>query len=87
MLIHCPICGERPFSEFAYGGDATIERPADPSMATDEEWYAYVYLRGNPRGPPRELWFHEFGCEEWVEVVRDTLTHEITSAAPAGARR
>ncbi|MFI4987495.1 MAG: sarcosine oxidase subunit delta [Alphaproteobacteria bacterium] len=87
MLIRCPHCGERPFSEFAYGGDATLERPADPALASDEEWHAYLYLRRNPRGPHLELWFHEFGCEQWVEVTRDTLTHEITSTAGAGARR
>lgn len=87
MLIRCPHCGERPFAEFVYGGDATLERPADPARASDEAWHAYLYLRDNPRGPHRELWFHEFGCEGWVEVVRDTLTHEITSTTPAGGRR
>lgn len=86
MLIHCPWCGERPFSEFAYGGDATVERPVHPDEAGDAEWYAYLYLRRNPRGPHRELWFHEFGCEQWIEVVRDTLTHAIAATAPAGRR-
>ena len=85
MLIRCPQCGERPFSEFVYGGDAAVERPADPAAAAHAQWLTYVYLRQNPRGPHRELWFHEFGCEEWLEVVRDTLTHEISSTAPAGA--
>jgi heterotetrameric sarcosine oxidase delta subunit len=87
MLIHCPICGERSFSEFVYGGDGAVRRPTDPAAASDAEWHAYLYLRDNPRGPHRELWFHEFGCEEWVEVTRDTLTHEISSTCLAGGRR
>jgi sarcosine oxidase delta subunit len=37
MLIQCPFCGERPFSEFAYGGDATVKRPAEPAAASDAE--------------------------------------------------
>ena len=86
MLIPCPWCGGRRFSEFAYGGDATIQRPAHPEEASDAEWYAYVYLRKNPRGQHRELWFHEFGCQQWVEVSRDTLTHTIAASVPAAGR-
>jgi heterotetrameric sarcosine oxidase delta subunit len=87
MLIRCPICGERSFSEFVYGGGATVTRPADPAATSDVDWHAYLYLRDNARGPHREWWFHEFGCEEWVEVTRDTLTHEISSASLAGGGR
>jgi heterotetrameric sarcosine oxidase delta subunit len=86
MLIPCPWCGERAHREFAYGGDATVRRPARPDEASDSDWYAYLYLRQNPRGPHRELWFHEFGCEQWVEVERDTLTHAVTSVNAAGQR-
>ena len=52
MLIPCPHCGQRPHSEFTYGGDATLRRPAEPARASDEAWFDYVYLRDNPRGPP-----------------------------------
>ena len=32
LLIDCPYCGmARPEIEFAYGGEAHIARPADPS--------------------------------------------------------
>ena len=86
MLIPCPWCGERAHTEFAYGGDATVRRPARPDEASDSDWYAYLYLRQNPRGPHQELWFHEFGCEQWVEVERDTLTHTVTSVNAAGQR-
>jgi len=49
MLIPCPWCGERAHTEFAYGGDATVRRPARPDEASDSDWYAYLYLRQNPR--------------------------------------
>jgi sarcosine oxidase subunit delta len=38
-----------------------------------------VYLRDNPAGPCRELWFHAAGCHSWLVVERDTRTHEIRS--------
>jgi sarcosine oxidase subunit delta len=38
----------------------------------------YVYLRTNPAGVHRELWYHEQGDRSWLVVTRDTVTHEIT---------
>ncbi|HVM80005.1 MAG TPA: sarcosine oxidase subunit delta [Stellaceae bacterium] len=87
MLIPCPHCGQRPHSEFTYGGDATLRRPSDPALAADEEWLDYLYLRDNPRGLHREFWHHTLGCERWIEVRRDTLTHRIEGASATGARR
>lgn len=84
MLIPCPHCGERPHSEFIYGGDATLRRPADPVHVSDEEWYDYVYLRTNPRGLHNEFWHHTLGCDQWIEVTRDTLTHRTLAAAAVG---
>ena len=81
LLIPCPHCGERAQVEFAYRGDATLQRP--PDGAPDEAWYEYVFLRDNPRGPHREWWFHHGGCGRWIRVTRDTLTHEVIGAEPA----
>ena len=54
MLIPCPVCGLRDQSEFTYGGDAHVVRPAlDDGHA--EHWAAYVYDRTNPRGPPPRI--------------------------------
>ncbi len=79
ILIPCPYCGPRAQSEFTYGGDATVKRPApDASM---EAWFAYVYLRDNPKGPHDELWLHSAGCRTWFKVRRDTRTHDILAAA------
>ena len=64
-------------------GDATVRRPTATGTATEPEFYDYVYVRDNPYGPHRELWFHQGGCHEWLVVERDTRTHAIASAVPA----
>jgi sarcosine oxidase subunit delta len=85
MRIPCPLCGERALEEFAYLGDATVKRPA--AEETDPKaWYDFVYLRDNPRGPHRELWHHLHGCRAWLEVERDTLTHEVFDSRLARER-
>jgi heterotetrameric sarcosine oxidase delta subunit len=84
MLIPCPWCGPRPHKEFAYGGDATVTRPADPQAASDQAWHDYVYVRANPCGPHHEYWQHVGGCRQWVKVLRDTLTHEVLAAGRPG---
>jgi sarcosine oxidase subunit delta len=75
--------------EFTYYGDASLRRP-DPSAADAEAAFVdYVYIRENPAGAHRELWFHQGGCHEWLVVTRDTLTHAIAGAESArtGSRR
>jgi sarcosine oxidase subunit delta len=86
ILLSCPWCGERDQTEFHYGGDATVTRPA-PDDADPERWFAYLHLRDNPRGPHRELWFHADGCRQWLEVTRDTATHRVTDVVFAGGGR
>ena len=75
IRIPCPFCGTRDHSEFSYEGDATVEYPA--LDASEDEWFEAVYLRENPRGPHKEYWRHAFGCGAFLEVERDTMTHEI----------
>ena len=59
LLIDCPYCGmARPEIEFAYGGEAHIARPADPSALSDEEWANFLYFRSNPKGVLAERWRH-----------------------------
>jgi len=89
MRIPCPFCGERESAEFAYLGDASVRRPdpAAPEAAT--AFFEAVYLRDNPAGEHAELWYHAFGCRQWLRVTRNTRTHEIFAsefAKPAAAR-
>lgn len=86
ILISCPWCGTRDQTEFHYGGDAGPVRPA-PDDGDAAAWFDYVHLRDNPRGPHRELWFHAHGCRQWLEVTRDTLTHEVLAVRFAGPAR
>jgi sarcosine oxidase subunit delta len=81
MRIQCPWCGERGVEEFAYHGDAGVTRP--DAEASAEIWAEYVYLRDNPAGRHRELWYHAAGCHAWLVVERDTRTHEIFAVAQA----
>lgn len=51
--------------------------------ASDAEMHDYMYLRDNPAGTIRELWYHEQGDRSWLVVTRNTVTHEITSVEMA----
>ena len=82
MRIRCPHCGERDNGEFSYLGDAAPQRP-DGLEASAEAMHDYVYLRDNPAGTIRELWYHASGCRSWLVVTRDTRTHAIESVEPA----
>jgi len=82
LLIMCPWCGPRAHIEFTYGGDATVDRPADPDAVSAEQWLDHVYLRDNPRGPHVEWWHHSAGCRGWFRVRRDTWTHRIHRSGP-----
>ena len=80
MLIDHPLLGPRDASEFVYLGDAAvIDRPDGLSDTAARDFYEYLYLRDNPAGTHRELWFHEAGDRSWLVVTRDTVTHEITA--------
>ena len=90
MRIKCPYCGERGNEEFIYHGDAAVARPdGQIPDSTDapawRAWMDYVYLRDNPAGPLRELWYHASGCHSWLVVTRNVVTHAILAVEPARA--
>jgi len=95
MRIACPHCGERDLREFAYHGDAAAVMGPDTEAADAlDRVTAHVYLRDNPAGEHRELWYHAAGCQAWLVVTRNTRSHAIMSVAslkaptlapPAGA--
>jgi sarcosine oxidase subunit delta len=81
MLIPHPLLGLRDAQEFVYLGDAALlNRPDGLASGSFEAFYDYLYLRDNPAGLHRELWFHEQGDRSWLVVTRNTVTHEIISA-------
>ncbi len=86
LLIECPHCGPRAQIEFTYGGDASVKRPDDPDKLDDRAWFDHVYFRDNPRGRHVEWWQHSAGCRAWIQVERDTLTHEVFESAPADSK-
>ena len=88
LLIHCPYCQmERPETEFRYGGEAHIARPADPSLVNDAEWAEFLYMRTNPKGLHAERWRHVHGCARFFNAVRDTVSDKIVVTYKAGQAR
>ena len=84
MIINHPLLGPRDAQEFTYLGDASlIDRPDWQAGDAAEQFYNYQYLRNNPAGEHRELWFHEGGDRSWLVVTRNTVTHEISNVEMA----
>jgi sarcosine oxidase subunit delta len=80
MVLECPWCGPRPENEFHCGGTSHIQRP--PLDCDDETWGSYLFFRDNPRGPHAERWRHSYGCGQWFNVRRDTVSHDIEAVYP-----
>ncbi len=79
MIIEHPLLGPRDSSEFTYLGDANlINRPDLDSPPNPTDFYLYQYIRINPAGDHRELWYHEHGDRSWLVVTRNTVTHKIS---------
>lgn len=78
MIIKHPLLGPRDAAEFVYLGDASmIDRPNPNAPDAQEQFYEYGYLRDNPAGEHKELWYHEQGDRSWLVVTRNTITHEV----------
>ena len=78
---------ERPESEFRYGGEAHVARPAEPANVSDAEWAAFLYMRANPKGLHAERWRHVHGCGRFFNALRNTVTDQILRTYPAGKSR
>jgi heterotetrameric sarcosine oxidase delta subunit len=72
LRVRCAFCGERPFTEFAFGGE--LRETSSPDPASD---FARVYLRDNAAGVQRERWYHAAGCKRWVTLDRDTTANRF----------
>jgi sarcosine oxidase subunit delta len=82
-LIHCPHCGTRPKEEFVIRGAVPDSRPAFGAPLDDPRWFDSVYLRSNPRGRLREYWYHRAGCDRWLIVERDNVSHAVHQVVDA----
>ena len=88
LLIRCPYCEETlPELEFAYAGEAHIDRPADPSALSDEEWRDYLFIRSNVRGTHFERWRHIHGCGRFFNAARNTVSDRFLTTYKAGEAR
>ncbi len=85
LRIPCPWCGPRDVSEFAYGGEAHIARPRQPSSLGDDEWGDYLFNTRNTKGVYLERWMHAHGCGRWFNAARNTVTDEVIAAYEIGA--
>ena len=85
LLIACPHCGPREESEFRCGGQAHIARPENSEALGDDDWAGYLYYRNNPKGVQFERWHHVFGCRQWFNIARHTVSHEILAVYTMGS--
>ena len=93
MIIEHPLLGPRDSQEFTYLGDASLlHRPDASGDDAADKFFDYQYIRDNPAGTHRELWYHEMGDRSWLVITRDTTSHEILTVelasmvAAAGGR-
>jgi heterotetrameric sarcosine oxidase delta subunit len=82
LCIVCPYCGPRAEPEFQWSGDAHVDRPSE--SCSDIEWARYLFQRRNPKGVALERWRHAFGCRQWFNLARDTVSHEVLAVYPMG---
>ena len=85
LRIPCPHCGVRDEPEFSFGGPSHVARP--DLDCSDPEWTDYLFNRDNPKGLHFERWCHTFGCRQWFNIVRDTVTHQIAATYAMGSVR
>jgi len=79
LWITCPTCGERPISEYRFGG----ELPHVPDSITDpgERNVDWVWMHDNIDGITAERWFHVAGCRRWLTLRRDPRTDRVVAQA------
>lgn len=77
LLIPCPHCGERDESEFDYGGRA-LDLPS--LAAATDAWHAALHLGNDAQDCANEYWYHFAGCERWIRLRRNLVSHEFIGA-------
>ncbi|RTE66692.1 sarcosine oxidase subunit delta [Amphritea opalescens] len=85
LRINCPFCGIRDEEEFDCGGEAHVTRPENPANLSDDEWSHYLFNKVNTKGILLERWRHTYGCRQWFNMARHTVSHEIIEIYPMGS--
>jgi sarcosine oxidase subunit delta len=83
FLVPCPNCGRRSVYEFRFGGEVRQVPVLDASQAA---WQDYRFNRTNAAGVQTEWWFHQSGCRQWLQAVRNTVTNEVLETCLPGER-
>lgn len=73
LMIACPNCGRRPYTEYWWGGELPETHAGDPASLEDD--FARVWLHANVAGDQSERWFHYAGCRRWLTARRDTRSN------------
>ena len=71
--LDCPIIGERPISEFIYGGSID---PEPSNFDGSAGWWAY---HQDSRPLTRKEWWYHQPTQMWFRVQRDTEANTILS--------
>ena len=83
FLLPCPNCGRRSVYEFRFGGEVRQVPALDAPFA---QWQNYRFTRTNAAGVQTEWWFHRWGCRQWLQAVRNTVTNEVLEAYLPGEK-
>lgn len=86
MKLPCPLCGSRDRREFYYMGTEDYLTPAGEGASLDD-LDNHLFLRDNPAGLTRDLWYHEQGCGAWMVVTRNTVSHAVLAAELVADRK
>lgn len=85
MKLPCPLCGSRDRREFYYmGTEDYLTRAGEEASLDDLD--NQLFLRDNPAGLTRDLWYHEQGCGAWMVVTRNTVSHAVLAAELVAGR-
>ncbi|MCJ2182670.1 sarcosine oxidase subunit delta [Novosphingobium sp. 1949] len=83
MLFPCTDIGERPKSEFRWGGYLDDSAASQEDAVCAPEWRRHLW-GGKPGGVQGEWWFHH-PSEQWYIGFRDAASERFVTLEPAQA--
>jgi sarcosine oxidase subunit delta len=61
-----------------------VAYPEHPEELSDRDWAEYLFYRQNTKGLFAERWVHAVGCRKWFNMLRDTVSYDITAVYRIG---